>query len=94
MPKAQYVRIDVAGITPLTAPPYGTITFHERNGANVLVGQNLLLLIGPLGVNYYVESSDADVIYLRRFDMRPGRTADGKSSSILEQLRDRRATRH
>lgn len=67
-PGPVFYRIDVAAVTRLTAPRYGTITFTERNSMHVLTGDGDLLLIGPMGINYHIEGSDQDVIYLRRWD--------------------------
>jgi hypothetical protein len=66
-----YARIDVTAVTSRTAPPYGTITHAERLGPHVLRGEGDLLLVGPLGVNYYVENATNEFIRLRRFDMPP-----------------------
>lgn len=63
-----FYRIDVVRLTRMTAPRYGTITYTERNSAYVLAGPGDLLLIGPLGVNYHVEGSNNEVIFLRRWD--------------------------
>lgn len=74
-----YRRIDVADVTSRTAPPYGTITFTERNSRYVLLAENGKMLIGPLGVNYYEDGPpDAAVIYLRRHDVPPRRTPKPK----------------
>jgi len=63
-----FYRIDVANVTRMTAPRYGTITYTDRNSVHVLAGHGDLLLIGPMGVNYHVEGSNNDVIFLRRWD--------------------------
>lgn len=69
-----YARIDVERVTPRSAPLYGTITHAERNGRHVLPGSDGILLIGPLGVNYRVEGSDNEVVFVRRADvLKPGR---------------------
>lgn len=71
-----FVRIDVTDVTPRSAPPYGTITFTERNSRYVLAADDVpgKLLIGPLGVNYFEDgAADHEVIYLRRADMAPTR---------------------
>jgi hypothetical protein len=65
----EHVRINVHDITPRTAPPYIRVTHAERMGPDVLSGSGSLLLVGPLGVNYYIERADSDSVYLRRFDM-------------------------
>jgi len=65
-------RIDVARVTPRSAPPYATITYPERNSIHVLTSDDGTgkLLIGPLGVNYYEDGAPGrDVVYLRRWDM-------------------------
>lgn len=70
MPSPGYQRIDVASVTPRTAPPYVRLTYTQRNSSFVLPDGNdgEKLLVGPLGVNYFIERSDAEGIYLRRFD--------------------------
>lgn len=70
-----YVRVPVEKVTHRTAPAYGTITFNERNSKHVLSdGGSGKLLIGPLGVHYYQDGPpDSQVIYLRRWDVPPGR---------------------
>jgi hypothetical protein len=63
-----FYRIDVANVTRMTAPAYGTITYTERNSLHVLTGAGDLLLVGPMGVNYHIEGTDHNVLYLRRWD--------------------------
>lgn len=64
-------RLFLATLTPRNAPPRGLISHWERTGPHVLPGDDDegLLLCGPLGVNYYIERADADVLYLRRWDV-------------------------
>ena len=75
-------RIDVTRVTPRTAPKYGTITHNEKVSRHVLIGEGLLLLIGPLGVNYFAEWADSDVIYLHRWDVPPARVSARKLHRI------------
>lgn len=66
-----YVRINVAEVTPRTAPPYARITFTERNSRYVLPNEDGdKLLVGPLGVNYHLDGQpDSDGLYLHRWDV-------------------------
>ena len=64
-----YPLVDVARITRLTAPPCCRITTWQRNSEFVLVGDGDLLLLGSLGVNYYVERVEGQTYYLRRWDV-------------------------
>lgn len=77
-----FYRIDVANVTRMTAPRYGTITYIERNSAHVLPGPGDLLLIGPMGVNYHIEGSDNDTIYLRRWDQ-PSVRSNGPITLVI-----------
>jgi hypothetical protein len=63
-----FYQIDVANLTRMTAPAYGTISHLELNSLHVLRGDPGLLLIGPLGINYWIEGSDKQLIFLRRWD--------------------------
>jgi hypothetical protein len=80
-----FYRLDVAKLTRMTAPRYGTITYTERNGQHVLSGPGDLLLIGPMGINYHIEGSDDSVIYLRRWDQKTLRS--NGPVTILQTLR-------
>lgn len=71
MVQTTHRRVDLSRLTPRTAPPRVMLSFTERNGPHVLAGRGGLLLLGPLGVNYFVERSDAQGLYLRRWDVRP-----------------------
>lgn len=86
-----FYRIDVATVTRMTAPRYGTITFDERNGLHVLPGPDDLLLIGPMGINYHIEGTDSTAIYLRRWDQPSLR--DHSSVSIFQTLWGQRQVR-
>lgn len=77
-----FYRIDVASVTRMTAPRYGTITYTERNSTHVLQGKGDLLLIGPMGVNYHIEGSDNVCIYLRRWDQ-PSVKSNGSISTFV-----------
>lgn len=77
-----FYRIDVAEVTRMTAPRYGTITYAERNSLHVLTGKGDLLLVGPMGVNYHIEGSDNDCIYLRRWDQ-PSVKSHGSISTFV-----------
>ena len=73
-----YQRINVAELTPRTAPPYVALTHTERNSRYVLPAEDGQghgkVLIGVLGVNYYEDGpADRDMVYLRRFDQPPTR---------------------
>lgn len=72
---APYQRINVADVTPRTAPPYATITHVDRSSRFVLTSEDATkLLIGERGVNYFVDGpATRDVIFLRRWDMPPQR---------------------
>lgn len=89
--RAVFHRIDVAQVTRMTAPRYGTITFTERNDRHVLSGPGDLLLIGPMGINYHIEGSDQDVVYLRRWDQ-PTLRGNGPVT-ILQTLRGESSVR-
>jgi hypothetical protein len=73
-----YERINVADVTPKTAPPYASITHTDRTSRFVLTSEDgTKLLIGQLGVNYFADGpADRDMIYLRRWDQAP-RRGDG-----------------
>jgi hypothetical protein len=78
-----YERLDVANVTPRTAPPYATISFAERNSRFVLTTRDGSgrMLIGPLGVNYFLDGRpDHATFFLRRWDMPPFRSR-GRSQS-------------
>jgi hypothetical protein len=70
-----YVRINVAAVTPKTAPPYAAITHTERTSRYVLSSEDgTKLLIGDLGVNYFMDGpATRDAVYLRRWDQPPFR---------------------
>lgn len=75
-----YEQIDVTSVTPRTSVPYAKISFTERNSMHVLRAENGLLLIGPLGVNYYEDGpADRDGVYLRRWDVEPLREKTRKT---------------
>jgi hypothetical protein len=62
-------NIDVAGVTPRTAPRYGWISHIQANSHYVLETGTDLLLLGALGVNYCIEGRDEEGFYLRRSDV-------------------------
>lgn len=64
-----YKRVYLPTLTPRTAPAYVMITHDERNGPDCLQTGGPLLLLGPLGVNFYIDSSDSNGLYLRRWDV-------------------------
>lgn len=70
-----YQRINVADVTPQTAPPYVSITHTERSSRFVLSSPDGdKLLVGHMGVNYFMDGpADRDMVYLRRWDQPPHR---------------------
>lgn len=70
-----YRPIDVVAVTPRTSPPYALMTFVQRNSRYVLAKDGSdKLLVGPLGVNYFVDGKpSSEGIYLRRWDVPPFR---------------------
>jgi hypothetical protein len=61
-------RLDVTRVTRLTAPPYGRVLAGEVGERGALPGDDGLLLVGPLGVNYFEVNRDSVWVYLRRHD--------------------------
>lgn len=82
----EYPRLDVVRLTRRTAPERGFITHNERVSRYVLIGDGALLLVGLLGVNYFIERTDANGLYLRRADVPPRRPED------LQRTRSNRAS--
>ena len=79
-----YQHINVAEVTPRTAPPYALISFTQRNSQYVLpIDGSDKLLIGPLGVNYYPDGPPtAEGVYLRRWDAPPTRNVIAMRSRL------------
>lgn len=63
-----FYPIDVATVTRMTSPKYGVIARYEQDSRYVLVGDGDKLLIGRMGINYHIEGTDREFIYLRRWD--------------------------
>jgi len=61
--------MDVAAVTRLTAPPYLRVLAVNVGSRGVLPGRDGLMLIGPLGVNYFEVQRDVAWVYLRRHDV-------------------------
>lgn len=66
--RTSYRRVDLSRLTGSTAPPRVLLSFIQRNGLYVEVGRGGQLLLGPLKIAYWIERSDFDGIYLRRWD--------------------------
>jgi hypothetical protein len=86
-----FYPIDVATVTRMSAPQYGVIARYEQNSQYVLLGEGDKLLVGPLGINYHIEGTDRDYVYLRRWDQ-PS-VKDHGSTTLVICLRGPRVIR-
>jgi hypothetical protein len=86
-----FYPIDVAAVTRLSAPKYGVIARYEQDSRYVLLGDGDRLLVGPMGINYHIEGTDRDFVYLRRWDQPSVRSHS--SITLVICLRGPRAIR-
>lgn len=68
MAESQYQRVNLHRLTGRTAPPRVRLTFDQRNSAQVRV-RGAVLLLGPMRIEYRLERSTADGIFLSRWDV-------------------------
>jgi len=63
-----YQRVNLQRLTGSTAPPRVLLTFEQRNSSQVRA-RGARLLLGPLRIEYRVERTAADGLYLARWDV-------------------------